>query len=133
MNEPTEDIRDFIVSNSSHVPGQDLFVGREPSSPPNCVTLFDSGDAGPQLLLDREDGTYEYEGMQIRVRHSSYNQAMKTARALSRLLHGQGNLRINGTLYTLIQALDSPALLEWDDNNRAKVVVNFQIQRTTES
>lgn len=130
MNPVSEDIKVYIESTTDHQSGKDLFVGREPASPPNVVTIFDSPDAGPWLGYSREDGRYEYGAFQIRVRNGDYRKAFQIANSFSELLHGLGNTEINGEFYTLIQALDNPAFLEWDSNNRAKFVINFHIQRT---
>jgi len=44
-------------------------------------------------------------------------------------LHGQYNLLVNGSLYTVIYCTGSPALLEWDDNNNAVFILNINLQR----
>jgi len=35
----------------------------------------------------------------------------------------------NGALYTVIYCSNGPALLDWDDSNNARFIINFNIQR----
>jgi len=124
------DIKDLIEAGTSLVFKTDLFIGREPTSPHNTVTIFDVPGAGPFLSLSKSDPLYDYAAFQIRVRNTSYPEAFRLSNELIALLHGDGNKVINGTTYTLIEALDSPALLDYDENNRPRVIVNYGIQRT---
>lgn len=128
MNSVTTDISSYIAANTSWVPKQGLFVGREPTSPNNVLTIFDTPGIGPLLFMNNE-GRYDYANIQLRLRHTHYEQGMLGMWELVELLHGEGNIVIGGSLYTKIEALDSPALLNWDENNRARIIVNFEIQR----
>lgn len=128
MNAIIIDIADLIEAETDFVTGTDLFLGRTPTSPGNVLTLLDAPDRGPMLMPDKDE-KYEYGAFQVRMRHSDYTQAHALCDLLIGVLHNEGNIELNGTYYTLIQAMDSPFLLDWDENNRARVVVNFHIQR----
>lgn len=134
MNAILTDIVSLIVANSNWVGGTNLFAGREPTSPSNTLTLFDV-PGGNRLLYKKRDlndlgsDAYEYASFQIRIRNADYEQGMLQASEIIDILHGVGNEIVGGSLYTVIQAVDNPALLEWDEDNRAKIVVNFQLQR----
>lgn len=137
MEIPSVNIKDVLVNNTSLVAGTDLFIGREPTSPDNITTVFDTPSAGKQLTTEKndkgeddDDEGYEYTAVQLRVRNNSYQKAMQLAKKWVKVLHGRGNFTINGTVVTLIEALDNPSLLDWDENNRARVVVNFEVQQT---
>lgn len=134
MNAILTDIKTLIESGSSLKFGTDLFAGREPSSPDSTVTIFDLPGRGRLLYKAKDDSdpgsdAYEYAALQARIRNADYEKAMNQANEIVDILHGIGNQVVSGTLYTVIEAIDSPSLLEWDDNNRAKVIVNFQLQR----
>jgi len=131
VNTVTKDIMDFIAANTSWVSGTNFFVGREPTAPNVCLTIFDTPGVGPLLFMNK-DGRYDYANFQLRLRHTHYEQGMSAMDDLIDLLHGDGNFEINGTQYTKIEALDSPALLDWDENNRARIIANFEIQRRPE-
>lgn len=134
MNALLTDISTLITADSDWIKGTDFFLGREPTSPANTLTLFDVPGSGRLLYKKREHGdlgsdVYEYVAFQARLRNADYEKGMLDASKIVDILHGVGNEVVGGTLYTVIRALDSPSLLEWDDNNRAKIVVNFAVQR----
>ena len=131
MNAVTVDIKDILEGESKLglVFTDNLFIGQEPTSPANCVTIFDRPSSPPQLNYDRFE-IYEYPSIQIRCRNTSYVNAEAEARAIYLFLHGL-TTEINHTLYTLIRCMQTPVLLDWDENNRARFIVNFEIQRRT--
>lgn len=136
MNAAAHDIQDYLHNDQilELMTGVDLFTDSEPVSPDNIVTLYDTPDAGPQLFLNKEDDDepddrYEYVGVQTRIRNNHANAGKLLAGEIMGVLHGKGNMVINDTLYTLIQALDSPTVIDYDSKNRAIIVVNYHIQR----
>ena len=42
-NPSSVDIKDIIISNSSLIFGNDVFVSTMPSQPDNCICIYDSG------------------------------------------------------------------------------------------
>ncbi|KKL64285.1 hypothetical protein LCGC14_2166530, partial [marine sediment metagenome] len=44
-------------------------------------------------------------------------------------LHGKAGETWNATLYTVIYCSSGPALLDWDENNRPRFIINFNLQR----
>lgn len=140
MEIPSVNIKDVLVNNTSLVAATDLFIGQEPPKPNNITTIFDTPSAGKQLTTEKNqrdenssDKGYEYAAVQVRVRNNSYQAAMNRAKKIVKVLHGRGNFTINGTKVAKIEALDNPSLLDWDDNNRARVVVNFEVQQAEPS
>ena len=128
MNPPSEDIKDILLSNSSLglVFNDNLYVGKEPTKPRDCMTIFDSGVFGQNLGLT-EYG-YERQSVQIRVRNMDYLTGWAVVQGIKNYLHG-GTFEINGTVYTVIYCSSGPALLDWDDNGNVRFVVNFDMQR----
>ena len=104
-----------------------MFVGREPTTPDNCVTVFDTPGYGPQLTMDAAQ--YEFPSVQIRVRNRTYVAGWNVINGIKDALHGRAHETWNGTLYSVIVCANGPFLLDWDENNRARFVVNFDIQR----
>lgn len=127
---PSIDIKDILEAESALALtfATDLFIGKEPTSPDNCVTIFDTPGAIPQLTLNRNE-IYEYPSIQIRVRNNDYMTGANLINDIKSTLHGRGHETWNGTFYSLIAASDSPALLDYDESNRARFVCNFNIQR----
>ena len=131
MNASSIDVRDMLEAESSLglVFADDLFIGREPATPDNCVTIFDTPGFPPQLTLDEDCNDYYYPSIQIRVRNNSYVDGWNLIHDIMVALHSRAHETWNGTLYTIIYCSSGPALLDWDDNNRARFIVNFNLQR----
>lgn len=128
MNAPSEDIKDLLVSGLGLEFGKNLFIGREPASPFNCVTLYDTG-GGPDGLVLGNESRYEYNNIQVRVRNKSFTDAWDLIHHVRAFLHGKGPVSLNGTVYTVIRCMSGPVSLGWDNNNCVILVINFQIQR----
>lgn len=133
MNVPSVDIVDMIEAESSLELAYktNLFIGLEPSAKgasDNCVTVFDTPGFAPQLTL-AGDENYYYPAVQIRVRNNDYITGWNLTNDIMVLLHGRAHETWNGTYYSVIKAAGGPAFMDWDANDRARFVVNFDIQR----
>jgi hypothetical protein len=129
MNPVSEDIKDMLVADSSLglAFATDLFIGREPDSPSNCVTIYDTPSYPIETSLDNV--RVHNSHFQIRVRNIGYLAGMTLARNIMDSLQGRAQETWNGTLYSSITAAGEPALLMWDGNNRAIIVFNFNTRR----
>jgi hypothetical protein len=137
MNAPSQDIKDMLEEyvnsefNSSDDLGliyaYNLFIGKEPALPINCVTIYDTSGQPPYFGLT--DVGYEYPSVHIRVRNISYLDGMSLANKIKDALHGRNNETWNDTLYTRIACTSGPAHLEWDDNGHTVFFINFNLQR----
>ncbi|MBW2030730.1 MAG: hypothetical protein JRJ31_16830 [Deltaproteobacteria bacterium] len=129
MNPPSEDIKDILEQSSVGVGtfGTDLFIGREPDSPNDCVTIYDTGGQEPVMNY-----TYDYPTVQIRVRGSrmGYKAAWTKANSIKEALNGLTNETWNSTRYIQIEAMGDPLFLGYDKEQRPVFVINFSIQRT---
>jgi hypothetical protein len=108
--------------------GTNLFTNHEPANPTNCVTIFDYSGQNPWLGVDGNVG-YEYPSIQIRVRNRKQVDAWNIIENIKDSLHGKAQETWNGTLYSLIRSIGSPALLDWDTNGNVRLIINFNIQR----
>lgn len=133
MNAPSEDIKDMLAaeSNLALTAGSNLFVGREPPArheARDCVTIYDTPGTGPQLTTEADE-RYERPSVQIRVRNRSYITGWTLIHDIMESLHGRAHETWNGTLYTVIQAVSNPALLNYDDDGNVRFVLNLNMQR----
>jgi len=133
MNAPSKDVVQ-ILEEAGESSGFDdliyatnLFIGKEPALPINCVTIFDTPGFSPDLGLT--DQGYERPSIQVRVRNTKYTTGWNLIERIKNSLHGLSQQTVNGTLYSVIYATGSPALLDWDDNGNCRLVCNFNIQR----
>jgi|WetSurSiteA1Bulk_404760.scaffolds.fasta_scaffold146484_1 hypothetical protein len=131
MNAPSIDIVDMLEADSSLGlicgVGGNLFVAKEPPNPDNTVTIFDTFGYPPYMGLT--DVGYEYPSIQIRVRNRDYRTGWNLANEIMTALHGRAHETWNGALYQVIYATNGPALLDWDDNGRVRLIINFNLQR----
>ena len=132
MNPCSIDIKDILVEdiNLGLEFGKNLFIGLEPTEPSSCITIFDTGGLPPQLMLSKNDVGYEYPTINIRSRNTSYVDGWKIINDIKTLLHNMGNFDVlGGVHYTIIYCASGPAFMGWDENNRARFTVNFNLQR----
>ena len=131
MNATSVDIADMLVADTSLGLAMitNLYVGKEPTSPENCVTIMDSYGYRPQLTLAGKGEDYYYPSVQIRVRNRDYRTGYNLANNIMISLHGRAQETWNGTLYTVIYCSNGPAFMNWDDKQLCHFVVNFDIQR----
>ena len=130
MNAPSVDIKDMLVAdtNLGLVFGQNLFISREPSLPNDCVTIYDTPGNPDGLTMNRVE-RYEYPTIQVRVRNTGFVQGWAVLRKIRTSLHGRANETWGGAYYTILRVSSGPALLEYDQNNRVILIMNFEIQR----
>ena len=130
MNALSIDIKDMLIDPSSLglAFGTNLAIGKEQSSPDNFVTIFDTPGFPPDWTLDKVNDYY-HSSCQILVRDNDYELGMAFARNIMVYLHGRVGEEWNGTLYTVIRAQGEPSLLDWDQNNRPRFIINFNCQR----
>jgi hypothetical protein len=131
MNAASVDIAAMLVAESSLglTLGDNLFVGREPSTPDNCVTIFDTPGGRPLTFIEPGGDDYYFPTVQIRVRNNDYRTGYDLAHDIMVSIHGRAQQTWGGTFYSVVLAMADPALLDWDENGRVRFVVNFDIQR----
>ncbi len=129
MNPPSEDVKDFLLAESSLalVFATDVFVAIMPATPDNAVAIFDTGGSDPAFHL-----TYGRPTAQVRVRGAKddYRSAQWQAQETRDTLIAVTNETQNAARYIQIWAEGDVLFVEWDDNSRPVFTVNFRIHRT---
>lgn len=126
----SDDIKDMLTSDSSlGLSASDVFVGREPTTPKNCVTIYDTPGRSPQMTLDANNEFYQYPSIQIRVRNTKYVMGYSLGESILKSLHGRAQETWNDSLYSSIMAASDVSLLDWDTQSRPRFIINFNIQR----
>lgn len=130
MLAPSVDIKDILENDSSLelVFGTNLFIGSEPTEPANCVTIFDTPGRSQDVTLGN-DSNYFYPSLQVRARNTDYTTGYGIINNIRNALHGITQRTLNGSTYQSIVCSSEPALLDWDDNRRARFFTNFECQR----
>lgn len=79
-----DEVVSYLVSQNLGTFGTDLFVGFEPDTPTNTVTLYPTGGEPPNAL-----GGKEFPTVQVRVRSGTYLDGYNKAEAIYAVLHRQ--------------------------------------------
>ena len=106
----------------------DLFIGSEPTSPQNVVTLYDTPGFSPDGTLTKGEEIWR-PALQVKVRNASYEAAGDLINLIKEVLHNRAGEVWNGTNYMLIQCDQEPFPLGFTENNLSQWVCNFSIQR----
>lgn len=130
MNPTSIDIKDMLEAESALALtfATDLFVGVEPSTPDNCVTIFDTPGFNRELTFDKTE-KYQRPSIQLRVRNRDYETGWELINDIVDRLHGRGAETWNGSQYSVIVCVTEPALLDYDARGNARFFTNFDIQR----
>ena len=131
MNPSSYDIAQMINDELGMVLGVDIFIAQEPTSPDECITLFDLPSRGPAISMSGNDpdAYYEYPAIQIRSRGREYLETWERIRKVVGVLHGASYRVINGTTYCAIICNGGPGLLDQDQNSRFRLYANIDLQR----
>lgn len=130
MNEASIDIKDMLeAAGLGLIFKKNLFRAKEPTSPDEVVTIYDTASGTPERTLGTSSLWYYRSAVQIRVRANKYSDALALAWNILESLHNRANTEWGGTLYAVIQAQGEPTPMAWDENNRQIVIINFNLQR----
>jgi hypothetical protein len=130
MNSVGTDVASMLTTAGFGTLGTEIHVGREPETPNNTITIFETPGRGLDLTMDSYNNfSYEYKAVQIRVRNEGYVAGEALIRNITMSLHGRAQQTVGDTLYSVIYCSSGPAVLEWDNNNRIIFIVNLEIQR----
>ena len=109
--------------------GTNLFIGRMPETPDQCVVVYEYGGTGPTNTLGTGGAIIESPRIQISTRATNYTAAETLARSVWGVLEGIANKTLSGTLYQRVTAIQSPFPLERDSVDRILFVQNFEVTR----
>lgn len=98
-----------------------------PDVPDKAVAVYEYGGPAPEFNHDGQ--AWENPRIQCVSRAPTYPEARQQAQQVYNLLNGQTNVVINGGGYLSIKALQSPFPILPDNNQRDRVVINFEIAR----
>jgi len=131
MNPCSEDLKDMLEAESSLslTFGTNLFIGKEPTTPTNSVTIFDTPGANPMLTVNNDED-YRFPSAQIRIRNNSYLTGRSMAEDIYTFLHGKNHETWNSTVYQFIRCVNEPYHLGNDENGHPWWIINLNIQRS---
>lgn len=125
MNPPSKDIADILNAVSSL--GATAYINNMPNDPDTCISVIDGPGSTPEAKYE-----YDRPTVQVKVRAKSYNNAYSIISGVKTEIHGKYNINQGGARYIQILAQGGIMSLGYDQNERAIVVLNFSIHRTTQ-
>jgi len=129
VNAPSHDIKDLLAAASSLALtfGTDLFVSEMPTTPDQCVCIYDTGGFDPEANF-----RYDRPTTQVRVRGDKGElvAAYALMEDIRNVLHGTTNETVNSTRYIAIWQQGDIFNLPHDDNHRPILTANFRMHRT---
>lgn len=101
--------------------GWSINVSREPTSPNDAITVYDTGGAGPDTdELDIGQNTF-----QVRVRSASYTSAYSKQKQIQALLLSTSGIVSSGVRY-LVNVETDVLHIGRDDNDRQILTANYR-------
>lgn len=129
MNAPSDDIATILQEEiSGYVLGTNLFLNGVPTSPDNCITISDNPSSAPMRSLTATDAIY-HDSVQVIARNRTYSDGYDALIEIRDTLQALHHVEYAETSYQLFTVMNGPALLVWDDNNRAELVMNINVIR----
>lgn len=118
--------------------GTDMFAGVLPPNPVECCALVEYGGEPP--MRNQTDGAAhssaqggERPRFQLLLRSADYETGRNLIQQMWSALDGIVNVTIGGIFYQRVASIQSPFLLERDDNDRWIFAVNFAATKEVET
>lgn len=130
VNPCSIDVKDMLVAAGLGLTIKEtLFVGFEPATPDECVTVLDISGWPARGTMDHAE-TYRYDAVQIRVRGRQYTACANRIEEIIEALQEQSHSVWNDTRYELIKPVSSPTFIGWDTSGRCQFLATIELQRT---
>ena len=125
-----EDIADFLASEGGYVGGTNLFTYGLKPAPDRQIALNQTGGVHPHgNMANDATKVTEQPTIQVLCRDAQATNAAELAETVFAIFEDVPTRTINGTVYRSIAALQSPHMLDRDDQRRELFVFNVLIRR----
>ena len=124
----------FLQTAGDGTLGTDLFLGPLPDTPDVCTALYEYGGFAPEGDIGAGGAIrYEFPRVQVAVRHTSYATGRAKIDTVCDRLCGISNETLSGVYYVGAWPVQSPYLLDEDENGRWIFAVNFDVHKKPSS
>ena len=123
MSDFLNEVADYLQSQAVGTVATDIFIGKLPPSPDNCVALF--GLIGTTLGQQREVAPLQFPRFQVLVRNESYDAASDKLQAVRTALHGKYGLMLANWRVLRCHVETEGGPIGSDDQDRFEFSVNF--------
>ena len=116
------DIADYLANEELGTVGTDIFVGNQPGSPTNCITVIDTGGTAPPIDLPSRKSTF-----QVLVRNSEYPTGAQMLESIRSALHNKYGITLvpGGNYCHSINAQSEGGHIGKDDLGNDEFSMNF--------
>lgn len=104
--------------------GTDIFIGRQPETPNDCITVLETGGQEPSAYTPLSKPT-----VQIIVRNTSYEAGRTKAATVFDALHQKANSDLGENYVYYVLAIADVGYLDQDENDRHEWSMNFRMGR----
>ena len=126
MKSPAHDLALWMASEGVGTFGNTIHVSREPISPDDVVTLYDTGGSAP-LLSDHAE--LRDHTIQVRVRNTDYPAGYEKQQEIARIIQGLEPFVTDDYEYTGIWMQSDIIAIGRDDNDRFLFTANYRVVR----
>ena len=123
----------YLATEGVGTVGTDIFYGTLPATPEACVALFEYGGIAPEHNLGTTALRYEMPRVQVLTRHGTYLTGIKKAQDVTNAFAAIANSTISEVYYLHVEPLQSPFLLDRDQNDRWIFACNYQVRKAVSS
>ena len=128
------EIAQEIEDNALATRGTDLFLGVLPPNPSSCCALVEYTGEEPLRTQNEGAAGLSAQGsirprVQLLCRASAYETGRSLIEQIWRALDVITNQELSGTFYQSVRAMQSPFLLDRDENDRYIFAANFAITK----
>lgn len=132
-----DEVAKLLDDNSTaRTVGTNIFKGfAPPRAPDTCTFVYEYPGRSPQMVMGSSVPAYELPRIQIVERSTNYQTARSQAETWYRLVMGQVNTTLKpttaatGANYLALSPLQSPFLMEIDENERFKIACNYEVNK----
>jgi hypothetical protein len=114
----------YLAAEGYGTVGDDLFLGFQPDSPDNCITIYDTS---PPVLPESQGLQVDNMTCQILVRNEDYLQASDTVQSIHK-----GIVGFSGTMgefaVTMVFVDQAPASIGLDEKGRAEWSAHYRFR-----
>jgi len=124
-----EALADKLQSASVATVATDLFIGLMPSSPDDCIAIYEYAGSPPLEVLVDNDATLERPSVQVitRAARNDYPTARTLIENARDALTGITDETIDGVRFLRVNQISSINALGVDDNDRPRFSLSLQI------
>lgn len=123
MSLVVDNVADYLANNSIGTVGTNIFVGEQPPTPANCVTVLETGGLLPPIDIPSKKPTF-----QILIRNTNYSTGRTLLDTIRTLLHNKYGVTLaaGGNFFHSINAISEGGHIGKDDAGNDEFSINFQ-------